>query len=296
MRQAVFHYWLPALILGCVKRVIHFWSGLKRREVQVADQRWVYLSGGKGVPIVCVHGFGVDKDCFWTFLLGLSRSYRVIVPDLPGFGESSKSLAARYDIVSQVKRLDAFLEEIGLESFHLLGLSMGGYISGYYASEYPEKVKSLVLIDAAGVTSRTRSEALRRYEEDGEVVLLYNTVKGFDELVSLLFDDPPWTATCFRRYFAIYGDTTYEVHKKVADDILDAGLYLLDDRLSSISAKTLVMWGANDHILDVSSVETLVDGIPDSQSVIIDDCGHLPYIEKPEETKRAHRTFLASLP
>ena len=60
-------------------------------------------------------------------------------------------------------------------------------------------------------------------------------------------------------------------------------------------AKTLIIWGANDQILHVSSVEKFQKGLSNCSTVILDQCGHVPYLEKPKETKRAYKDFLASL-
>jgi pimeloyl-ACP methyl ester carboxylesterase len=74
------------------------------------------------------------------------------------------------------------------------------------------------------------------------------------------------------------------------------GLNLLEDRLQRIRAETLIIWGANDRILHVSSVEKFEKGLKNSRTVIIDRCGHVPYFEKPGETKRACGDFLSNLP
>ena len=67
---------------------------------------------------------------------------------------------------------------------------------------------------------------------------------------------------------------------------------LLENRLSLIRARTLIVWGKNDRITNVSGVEKLEKGIANSRTVIIDQCGHVPYLEKPAEAKRAYREFL----
>jgi len=294
-REMVLYYWFPALVLEFAKRVLRWWSGLRRRVVNVGNRRWVYLEGGTGDPVVFVHGFGIDKDHFWTFLRGFSKSYRVVVPDLPGFGEGTKRLTESYDIPSQVKRLDLFLDKLGLDSFHMFGESLGGYISGYYASEYPEKVKSLALMDAGGVSPTVPSDALRRFEEDGKAILVYKTVEEFEEFLSYVLEHSPCIPGPFKRYYAMQGALNYRLHNKIIQDILDTGMYLLESRLSEISAETLVVWGANDRLFDVSTVEKFVSSIPKSRSVIVEDCGHVPYFEKPKEVKRAYREFLEGL-
>ena len=286
-------YWrFAGLIFESMKCAIRWWAGLERHEVRVDDHRWVYLAGGEGEAIVFVHGFGADKDSWATFPFGLSVSYRLIVPDLPGFGESSQVGSARYDIPSQVNRLNDFVETIGLDSFHVLGSSMGGYISAYYASEYPEKVKSLVLIDAAGVNSRIPSDAWRLYKEEGKNVLLYKTAEQFDELMSLLFQRPPWIPGQLRAYLLRRRARDYDFHEKIVKDLSNGGMDLLESRLHKVRAKTLIVWGANDRITHVSSVEKFESGIKNTRIVTIENCGHMPFLEKPKETKAAYREFL----
>ena len=287
--------WFPGLVVECAKHAARWWAGLARHEVQVDNHRWVYLAGGKGEPIAFVQGFGADKDGWGTFLFGFGKSYRLIVPDLPGFGESSQISSDSYDIPSQVNRLNHFMETIGLDSFHMVGVSMGGYISAYYASEYPEKVKSLALIDAAGVNSRITSYAWRLYKEEGRNLLLYKTTQQFDEFMSALFHRPPWIPRQLKGCLVEKRVRNYDFFRKIANDIITGGMDLLEERLPKIQAKTLIIWGANDRIIHVSSVEKLERGIKNGKTVIIDHCGHVPFLEKPKETKRAYRRFLARL-
>ena len=286
---------LPGLILGAAVRVIRWLAGLRTQEVQVDDHRWVYLEGGKGETMLFVHGFGAEKDSWGPFLRPFSRSYRLIVPDLPGFGESSHIPSASYDVPTQVKRLHRFVETINLPPFHLVGVSLGGYISAYYASEYPERVKSLALMDAAGVESRIPSCAMEIYKREGEIILLYKTLKQFDALTRALFYRPPPMPALYRKYFAKRGARNYGFHEKILQDLEKSGMNLLEDRLSEIMARTLILWGEQDRMVHVSSVEKFEKGIQNSRTVIVKKCGHVPFFEKRKETVRAYEAFLRTV-
>ena len=291
----VLYYAFPGFILESAKHTLRFWAGLERRDVQVDDHQWVYLDGGKGETILFVHGFGAEKDRWGTFLPAFSKSYRLIVPDLPGFGENSRVPTARFDIPSQVKRLSRFIEAIGLDKFNVVGISMGGYISAYYASEHPEKVKSLCLLDAAGVDSPMPSDLWRQYRKDGKIPFLYRTTDEFNGLMRLLFYRPPWLPDRFKDYVVQQGDRDYDFREKILREMVEGGMNLLESRLPKIQARTLIIWGANDRIVHVSSVEKFQEGLRNSQTVILDQCGHIPYFEKAKETRRAYRRFLAGL-
>jgi abhydrolase domain-containing protein 6 len=289
-------YGFPGLILDGAKWFLRWQAGLTKKEIQVDDHRWVYLHGGKGEPILLVHGFGGEKD-HWGFLpKALSSSHELIIPDLPGFGESSQIDSAVYDIPSQVNRLNRFVEALGLRSFHLLGVSMGGYIAGYYASEYSGKVKSLGLMSAAGVRSRVESTVWKRYREEGRILLVYKTETELEELMSVLFFRPPPVPRPFKRYLAEKGKAHYSFLEKILRDMEKGGDNLLEGRLARVKARSLVIWGANDEITHVSSVEKFENGLMDCRAVILEKCGHVPYFDQEKKTIKIYMDFLSSLP
>lgn len=285
----------PGAFFDSVNCIIRWWADLERFEVQVDEHRWVYLEGGEGETVLLVHGFGADKYSWGPMLFDLRDSYRLVVPDLPGFGESTWLASASYEADIQAKRLRRFVETLGLKRFHLAGISMGGYIAGYYASLYPESVKSLTLMDAAGVKSRIPSEALKHYREKGKNVLLYKKRQGFEELLSLLFYDPPWMPGSFKDYMVRKQRRRYDAYHKILQDIMKGGAAFLEDRLGRIEAETLIIWGLNDQIIHVSSVDKFESGIQSTQTVVLNKCGHVPYMERPEKTIQVYRNFLAGL-
>ncbi len=296
MGGTVLVYGFPGLILDWAKWFLRWQAGLTRKVIQVDDHRWVYLQGGKGEPILLVHGFGGEKHQWGFFLKALSSSHELIIPDLPGFGESSQIDSAIYDIPNQVHRLNRFVEALGLQSFHLLGVSMGATISGYYASEYPGKVKSLGLMSAAGVRSRVESTVWKRYREEGQILLIYKTETELEELLSVLFFKPPPVPRPFKRHLAQKGKVHYSFYEKILRDMEKGGEDLLEGRLARVKARTLIIWGANDEITHVSSVEKFERELRGCRTIILEDCGHVPYFEQGKKTIKVYRDFLSSLP
>lgn len=290
---AVLYFGFPSVLLEGAKRFLRWQAGLSRHTIQVDDHRWVYLEGGTGETILFVHGFGMEKDGWGLFPKAFSRSHRLILPDLPAFGENSRLESSDYDVPSQVKRLDRFVQSLSLSRFHLAGSSMGGYIAGYYAGEYPEKVKSLALFSPAGVNSPVQSDLWRRYAERGENALVYKTREGFEDILRLLFYRVPPVPGALKRHFAEHGALNYAFYTKALHDIEQGGRYQLEPRLSLVEARTLVVWGANDRILHVSGAEIFRKGLRDGKVVILDQCGHVPFFEKREETVNIYRDFLA---
>lgn len=101
-------------------------SGLSAKTVMVGDHRIAYLEGGEGPVVLLVHGFSGEKDHWTRFAKWLTPSYHVVIVDLPGFGESTKSWTAKYGILEQVGRLAGFIDALELGPVHLAGNSMGG--------------------------------------------------------------------------------------------------------------------------------------------------------------------------
>ena len=259
------------------------------------DHRWAYLEGGKGDAILFVHGYGMEKDGWDPFLKHWTGSHRVVVPDLPGFGETTKMDSAVHDVPHQVKRLDGFVNALGLATFHLAGISMGGAIAAYYAGEHPDKVKSLFLMAPAGVISEVPGMAWREYREKGNIVLLYESTEGFDRLLDMIFYQKPFVPGPIKRYFAQKGALEHGFREKVLRDLETGGIAVLEDRLFMVEAPTLLIWGEDDRILHVSGAEKFRSGLRDNRIITLRECGHVVFFDQPKATRDAYRDFLHSI-
>ena len=122
------YFLFPGVMFDFLKTAERSAAGLKQKSVQVNGLRIEYLEGGKGDPLVLLHGFGANKDNWTRFAKHLTSHFRVIALDLPGFGESSLAPDGDYRTHVQAERLKAFIRALGIESFHLGGNSMGGNI------------------------------------------------------------------------------------------------------------------------------------------------------------------------
>ena len=139
--------------------------------------------GGRGEPLVFVHGFGTEAAVNWhAQLVAARRHYQVIAPDLPGFGASGR-LDGDHAIAVQVACLRDLLDTLGHPRVRLVGHSMGGWISLAFAAAFPERVSRLVLVDAAGL----------RFEPDLTMrpALLPECVDDVRTLIAANFHRPP---------------------------------------------------------------------------------------------------------
>lgn len=263
---------------------------LVEKSIQVGDHKIFYLEGGSGDTVLLVHGFGGDKDNWTRLAKYLSGKYRVISPDLPGFGQSSRIRTSNYNIENQTERLAAFTEALKLERFHIAGNSMGGNISAYYAIKNPSRIISLTLINSAGIMPPVKSELVLNLEK-GYNPLLVNDADDYDRLMKFLFVKSPYIPGSLKKELASSAVRNREFNDKIFSD-MRAKMLDLKPMLGKIKAPTLIIWGDTDRVLHVSSVEIFSKGIKGSTSYILKDCGHVPMIERPEETSAVFLNFI----
>ncbi|TGK37518.1 alpha/beta hydrolase [Leptospira gomenensis] len=268
----------------------HYRSDLETKTVVADGYRWKYLEGGKGETILLIHGFGGDKDNWTRFVRTLTDSYHVISPDLPGFGENDRKPEDEYSVSAQVLRLHGFASVLGLKRFHLIGNSMGGFIAGMYSILYPDQVVTLALVDTAGVNSPIPSE-LSGYLSRGKNPLVVENEKDFEFLMNFIFVKPPYIPFFLKTYFSERAIRSREFNEKIYREIRTE-FGSLQEKMSSIRARTLILWGDSDRVIHVSSSEVLHKGISGSVRVILKDCGHSPQLERPKESAEVYRNFL----
>ncbi|MEP5486891.1 MAG: alpha/beta fold hydrolase, partial [Parasphingorhabdus sp.] len=141
---------------------------LTAKSIRVGDMLWPYLEGGSpdAEPLVLLHGFGADKDNWAAYASEIVGKYRLIAPDLPGFGENIRDINRDYDMTTQAARVRDFLDAMGIEKCHIGGNSMGGFVSLRFALDYPERLISMTLFNNAGVVGANESK-LQKEAQDG---------------------------------------------------------------------------------------------------------------------------------
>ena len=157
---SVFVYLAPARVVDFALNATRKQSGLVRKELTLPNGvHYAYLEGGQGKPLMLLHGFGGNKDTFTRVSRFLVKHYRVIIPDIIGFGESAHIQHTDYSPSAQVERLRLLSEALNLKDLHLGGNSMGGQIALLYSALYPTEVNSLWLLSPAGVWSAPKSDS-----------------------------------------------------------------------------------------------------------------------------------------
>jgi len=300
---------IPAVALGLLaldylapRAAAHNWiwltratAGLVERRAQIPGFSMPYLDGGRGEPLVLVHGFAGDKDNFSRIALYLTRHFRVIAPDLPGFGAATRDPRADYRIADQVPRLRAFLQSLGLGRVHLAGSSMGGFIVTQYAAAYPDDVASLWLLDAAGTQAAFDSDMVRHYLATGAAPLLVRTPGEFQRLLDAVTYRNPFLPHSLRHVLALRAVGDFDLHTRIFRQIGQESA-TLETSLPALRAPTLIVWGDKDQVLSPSAAAVMGQLIPHSQVIVMRNVGHLPMLECPRATARDYLRFRARLP
>lgn len=279
----------PEVILAVVRRQYERASGVTAKAAVVNGYTIPYYEGGKGEPLVLVHGFGDSKISFVQCAQWLTPHYRVILPEVPGFGETERDPALDYGTRAQAERLHAFVRQLGITKFHLGGNSMGGHITASYALHYPDDLLSIMLIDASGI----RVPQDDPYVDVGGAI---STVEEFDAYMDKLFVHKPEIPASFKRYFIKQSQKKGDWLKRVREDIRKGPDAVLNDRAAQIRVPTLVLWGDKDQLVPMAVGDFYHNAIAGSKLVVFENCGHVPQLERPKETAEALLAFLKSVP
>lgn len=268
-------------------------AGLVWDSVSIPGAEMPYLEGGQGETIVLLHSFGGDKDNFIRTAVYLTRSYHVVIPDLPGFGEASRDAGAHYSIVQQVANLRAFLYKLGLDRVHLGGNAMGGFIATEFAARHPAQVASLWLLSAAGTAAAADSDLVRAYAATGNVPWLMPSADAFNPMLAACTTREPFLPGSFRRHLGRRGAADFVLHTRVLRELQNSPF--LEARFYRIEAPALIVWGSEDRVHNASGADALQAILPNSRVIRMAGIGHLPVVEAPRRCAVDYRAFLASL-
>lgn len=250
---------------------------IARKEDRFRGQRWSWYEAGQGPAMVWLHGGGGTGKDWWYQLERFARSWRVIAPDLPGFGRS--------DFIPGIEEVPAlapavldWLKEVDAVPAVLGGNSMGGRIALFAAGANPSAVRRLILLDAAGIhlpgipivnpLTLPPAKFIEGLVRDPVGFRRKTPYRNLDDLAELSRG-----RTSFARYSA---------HDRADGPVPD---------FARITMPTLIVWGREDRIIPAPYAEELTRRLPDSRLVWL-DTGHLPHMEAPEETSAAVAAFL----
>ncbi|MEH6345037.1 MAG: alpha/beta hydrolase [Bermanella sp.] len=243
--------------------------------------------------ILMLHGYSADKDVWPRFARHFNEQYNVIIPDMAGHGETGYNKNWDYSAPAQVERLIKLLDKLNIQKVHIVGNSMGGFISAHFAKMYPQRILSATFIDPYGVNTPQPSK-MEKLLTQGKNAFIVNSRAEFDNFYAMTMAAPPWfpdfifdavTETYVSRQDELAGIFSY-IHQ----------LNMLDNSLNEINVPSLLFWGELDQILDVSGAQVWQKGIEGIKVKVWPNVGHMPMLEIPQQTAMAFQAFLSELP
>lgn len=272
-------------------------SDLEIKSLTLASgDKMVYAENGNvtGEPLLLIHGFGGNKDNF-TRIARQLEGYHLIIPDLLGFGASSKPMSADYRSEAQAVRLHELLQAKGLAAnIHVGGNSMGGAISVAYAAKYPSEVKSLWLVDSAGFWSAGMHEALAGATLENNPLLI-NSNEDFYKMYDFVMYKPPYLPKSVKAVFAQERIANKELHAKILEQIVTDNVEERAKIIAQYKIPTLVVWGEKDQIIKPETVNLIKEIIPQSEVIMMPEVGHVPMVEALDKTADDYKAFREKL-
>ena len=240
---------------------------------------------GSGFPLVLVHGF-LGSSEMWEPQINFFKNYfRVIAPDLPGFGKS-KEVKSHNSIQSIANLLLKCLEEKKIDKFYLLGHSMGGMIVQEMAKKSGNKISKLICYNTGA-----RGEMAGRFETVDQS--RENLKKNGLEIMTRNIAKTWFVKGENAKYFDICIDAGKQASIETVDNALIAfknwdGV----DTLKNIKNKTLIVWGDKDQSYNLEQIKTLEKNIPNSSLIVFNNCAHNVHLEEPEKFNNTIKDFL----
>jgi 2-hydroxy-6-oxonona-2,4-dienedioate hydrolase len=265
------------------------------RHVQVGAWSTRVLECGSGTPLILMHGTGGHLEAFVRNLRALAGAgYRVIAYDFPGHGWTTTA-EADLELDEYVDHLLGLMDVLDVESAHISGESLGGWVAIKFAARYPERVGRLVLNTPGGTMAtpevmeriRSLSQAAADDPSDERIRtrlewLMADPKSVSDELVAIrqAVYSRPGFAESMRHILCLQDPETRRRN------------LVTDEELAAITAPTLVIWTSDDPSGPAKAGLEMAERIPGGEFLLIDDAGHWPQWEQRESFDRGVIEFL----
>jgi pimeloyl-ACP methyl ester carboxylesterase len=282
--------------------------------IHMGSLRVHHMHGGRGSPVMFIHGLGSSGYMEWRFNLEFAAArHRVYAPDLPGFGRTEKP-RARYGIPYFTRFIERYMVSRGLRSAAIVGASLGGRVALELALHRPELVRSLVLVNSLGlgrpsmqltyglITLPRVGEAFMKIAGDALQWAPARMIRGVAS--RYVGSSADLKRTMDDDYFAnlreLYAADGYQdaylstVRSLITPKALFGADYDLSKRLHEIKLPVQLIWGADDPLFPVAHAARAHSLIKDSRLAVIEGAGHTPQAERPEEFNRVLNHFLTT--
>jgi pimeloyl-ACP methyl ester carboxylesterase len=251
---------------------------LKVNGIQIA-----YEHRGKGVPLVLLHGYPLDHTIWDEVAPLLQKKFDLILPDLRGFGQSDL-VESQYTIVDMAADIVALLDELGIENTYIAGHSMGGYVALAFASNYSKRALGLGLVSSQALADTPERKA-GRYATADEI--MRTGVEPVAESMSPKLTPDERVQAFVRRLIAAQRPAGLaNALKAMAERFDSSGM------IPSLKIPVVVVHGAQDELIPVDRAREIKAALAQVYLAELPGTGHMPMMEKSQETAEALEKFL----
>jgi 4,5:9,10-diseco-3-hydroxy-5,9,17-trioxoandrosta-1(10),2-diene-4-oate hydrolase len=250
-----------------------------------------YLDHGEGPVVVFLHGSGAGASGHSNFKGNYpyfaQSGFRVLVPDLIGYGYSDKPDDVEYPLSFFAENVSLLLEHLGIDEVYLIGNSLGGAIALHIALEQPKLVKKMLLMAPGGIEDQAA----------------YGAMPGMQIFFETFAGEP--SRDNLQRFLS---EALVHDQRFVNDELIDERWHVfqtqnpqavktmqvpnLSDRLGEIDIPVMVMWGLNEKIMPETGIDKLAKGIKDVKVILVSNCGHWVMVEHQDFFNRTTEDFL----
>ena len=261
------------------------YSNEDSKFISLLDLDVHYKVKGNGFPIILIHGTSSSLHTWEKWEAELSKQYTTYSIDMQGGGLTSPPLDNDYSIDAYIRLIDAFVDTLGIDSFYLIGNSLGGHTAWSYAanSKNAVKVKKLVLVDPSGFFDPKREKPI--VFQLAQFDFLFNNIEKINT--------KPFVQKSLKEVFYNPDLVTQDLVERYADLGSRAGnrkafFYKVrqieegnEKDLRKINCPTLIQWGEQDAWIPLSLSEIFTSNIPNNSLIVYENCGHVPMEEIP---------------
>jgi pimeloyl-ACP methyl ester carboxylesterase len=257
-------------------------------EVDGVNVHYQEAGDSNAPPVLLIHGFASSNLVWSKVLLPFAAGgFRVIAPDLLGYGYSGKPRHLEYTISSQAKMVTGLLEQLGIARVSLIGSSYGGAVAATIALDRPELLEKLVLVGAVTNNRPTRFLLMRLFGSPIIGDILSPLVVGSRRLLRLrmkrVYDRHKWEMDEKRVQARHLPLATRGTHRAIIRTVRSWDAERISRDAHLLTQPTLIVWGDKDREVPLADGERLQQEIPDSRLFVFRECGHLPHEEYPNE-------------
>ena len=255
--------------------------------IQIDGNKIRYLESGRSdKTLVLIHGLGASAERWEQVMPIFAEKFRVIIPDLIGFGYSDKPLAD-YTIDFFSNFLKQFLTAVDISSTYLIGSSLGGQISAEFTASHPDIVEKLILVSPSGVMKQS-TPALDAYIMAALYPNEQSAKNAFEMMEGSGEDVDPLIVTSFIKRMQL-------PNAKLAFMSTVLGLKnaeIITKKLQTISTQTMLIWGSDDPVIPINHADDFIKSLKDCRFIRMDGCGHTPYVQEPIQFSEKVLDFL----